>query len=101
MYFGGLFNLDTLDEDEADCEYAVFDDMQGGFEFFHSYKFWLGCQMEFTATDKYRHKRRVKWGKPSIYCCNEDPLAGGVDQDWLRGNCLIVNVTQELASVSN
>ena len=52
-YFGGLFNLDQYEED---ADYAVFDDLAGGMEYFHSYKQWLGCQKEFTVTDKYRHK---------------------------------------------
>jgi hypothetical protein len=85
LYFGGLFNIDDYRED---CEYAVFDDMQGGLEFLHSYKFWLGCQKEFNVTDKYRHKKRVKWGKPCIYLSNQDPRADrGVDVEWLEGNC--------------
>ena len=37
-YFGGLF---SLDENLSDAKYAVFDDMQGGLEFFHAYKFWM------------------------------------------------------------
>ena len=74
-----------------DVDYAVFDDMQGGLSFFHSYKFWLGCQMQFYATDKYRHKKLIRWGRPSIYISNTNPLADqGVDVDWLMGNCDIV-----------
>ena len=102
VYFGGLFNLDSWEEEGESCEYAVFDDMQGGFGYFHSYKFWIGCQKEFTATDKYRHKRQIKWGRTSIWCANEDPLTDpAVDKDWLLGNALIVHVTEELASVSD
>ena len=48
-YFGGLF---SIDEDLKDVEYAVFDDMLGGLEYWHSYKFWLGAQKQFYATDK-------------------------------------------------
>ena len=33
-----------MDEFSDDCKYAVFDDIQGGFEYFHSYKGWLGAQ---------------------------------------------------------
>lgn len=93
MYFSALFNLDNLDE-EAD--YAVFDDIQGGFEYFPSYKSWLGGQDEFTCTDKYKHKRNVKWGKPTIWCCNYNPrTASGVDLDWLEGNVSIVYVAED------
>lgn len=63
-YFGGLF---SLDEPIDEAQYAVFDDMQGGLEFFHAYKFWLGAQKEFWATDKYKGKQFIVWGRPSIY----------------------------------
>ena len=87
-YFGGLF---SLDEPVDDVEYAVFDDMQGGLSFFHAYKFWLGCQQEFWATDKYRHKQKIKWGRPCIYIANQNPLAdSGADVDWLQVNCTFV-----------
>lgn len=87
-YFGGLF---CLDEDTDDVDYAVFDDIQGGLEFFHSYKFWLGCQSEFYATDKYKGKKLIQWGKPSIYCSNGDPrMDKNADVEWLEGNCVFV-----------
>ena len=41
MYFGGLFNMDQLD---TEADYAVFDDIQGGFEYWPAYKSWLGGQ---------------------------------------------------------
>ena len=86
----GLFNMDECFED---AEYAVFDDIIGGFEFFRNYKAWLGCQSEFTLSDKYRHKRKFCWGKPSILLMNDDPRASPhVDVDWLEGNCDIVYV---------
>jgi hypothetical protein len=100
VYFGGLFNLDEWEESGNTARYAVFDDMQGGFSFFHSYKFWLGAQKDFTVTDKYKHKQKVKWGRPSIVCMNANPLMdSAVDQDWLLGNCVIVEVNETLASV--
>ena len=43
-YFSGLFNIDNIDDD---ADYAVFDDIQGGFEYFPSYKCWIGAQAEF------------------------------------------------------
>lgn len=88
-YFGGLF---SLDESIEDVEYAVFDDMQGGLEFFHSYKFWLGNQFQFYATDKYKSKRLITWGKPAIWLSNTDPREDkGADIAWLEGNCTIVH----------
>ena len=88
-YFGGLFNLDQYDKT---AEYAVFDDLHGGMEFFHSYKQWLGGQKEFTSTDKYRKKQNIKFGKFSVYCSNTDPRdEKGADRDWLEGNCKFVH----------
>ena len=98
-YFGGLF---SLDEPLKDVEYAVFDDMQGGFGYFHSFKFWLGCQSQFYATDKYKGKTLIHWGRPSIYICNDNPLADPAfanrpgDIDWLTGNCEIVEINESL-----
>lgn len=69
MYFNGYFNLDNWDDA---AEYAVFDDFPDWKEF-RNYKQWLGAQGEFTVTDKYRHKRSVKWGRPVIILSNEDP----------------------------
>uniref|UniRef100_A0A8E7G1T8 Replication-associated protein n=1 Tax=Turdus hortulorum Genomoviridae sp. TaxID=2814995 RepID=A0A8E7G1T8_9VIRU len=89
-YFGGLF---CLDESVTDVDYAVFDDMQGGLEFFHGYKFWLGCQSQFYATDKYKGKKLIDWGRPSIWLSNEDPRHDkGADVDWLNGNCIFVRL---------
>ncbi|QCS37574.1 replication-associated protein [Tortoise genomovirus 14] len=93
-YFGGLF---SLDESVEDVDYAIFDDMQGGIKFFHAYKFWLGAQTQFWATDKYKGKRLIHWGKPSIYISNNNPLEDeGIDHDWMLGNCDFCCVTESL-----
>lgn len=93
-YYGGLFCLDEYNED---ADYAVFDDIQGGLEFFHAYKFWLGHQAEFFATDKYKGKKLIKWGKPSIWCSNTDPrMDKGADVDWLDANCTFVFIDEPL-----
>lgn len=91
-----------MDEFSDSCQYAVFDDIQGGFEFFHSYKGWLGAQKQFVITDKYRKKRTIYWGKPSIMCMNNDPLyEKGVDYEWLLQNCFIINVTDPICEVTS
>lgn len=98
-YFGGLF---CLDESVEDVDYAVFDDMQGGLSFFHAYKFWLGCQSEFYATDKYKGKKLIKWGRPAIYISNQNPLAdNGVDVDWLMANCEILCVDRSIVRANS
>jgi len=86
-----------LDESLDGVKYAVFDDIQGGLEFFPSYKFWLGHQQTFYATDKYRRKQLIRWGKPAVWLSNSDPrLDKGADIDWLEANCIFVNVTTPL-----
>lgn len=91
-----------MDELRDDAEYAVFDDISGGFKFFPNYKGWLGCQAEFTVTDKYRAKKRFKWGKPCIMLMNSNPADDmHVDYEWLEGNCEIIFISAETPLVSN
>lgn len=98
-YFGGLF---SLGEDTSDVEYAIFDDIQGGLEFFHGYKFWLGHQRQFWATDKYKGKQLIMWGRPSIYLANNDPrLDKGADTEWLEANCKFVNISEPIFHANN
>lgn len=98
-HYGNMFSLDEFDE-EAD--YAIFDDIQGGLEYFPGYKGWLGHQQHFTCTDKYRGKRTVTWGKPAIWCSNTDPRADkGADADWLDANCLFVFIDTPLFKISS
>lgn len=91
-----------MGEPTENVEYAVFDDLQGGLEFFHSYKFWLGCQKQFYATDKYKGKKLIYWGKPSIYIANEDPrLDKGVDVNWLEVNCVFIYIDRPIVHANN
>lgn len=93
----GHLNIDKYD-DEAD--YAIFDDISGGFQFFPSYKGWLDCQEEFECTDKYRAKTTIYWGRPTIMCMNSDPLADPhVDVAWLMLNCMIVHIEDPLVEI--
>ena len=90
MYWHSYFNINDFDEN---ADYAVFDDIAGGFQFFPNYKGWLGAQKTFTVTDKYRAKKRIDWGKPCIMLMNEDPtIDSHVDSAWLLGNCDIIFV---------
>lgn len=100
-YFGGLFNLDEFNE--QDCEYAIFDDIAGGFGYVPAYKNWMGGQFEFTVTDKYKHKRTVRgWARPTIWVCNLDPRldaykpGGRPDFEWMEENCDFVEVTRAI-----
>ena len=99
-YFGGLFNLDDFSESGA--EYAIFDDISGGFGFFPSYKQWLGGQFQFTVTDKYKHKVTVKLGKPAVWICNRDPRiewvkpGTNIDFAWMEDNCLFYELQETI-----
>lgn len=43
------------------------------FEKFPAFKAFVGCQSQFTMTDRYRKKTTIKeWAKPCIICINED-----------------------------
>lgn len=99
FYCQTYFNLKQVRED---ADYAVFDDLAGGFKFWPGYKSWLGAQKEFDITDKYQGKRHVKWGKPGICLMNSDPLFDPhVDTEWLIGNCFIIFVPESEPLVSD
>ena len=50
-------------------------------EFFKCKKQLLGAQSEFTCTEKYRSLVTVKFGKPVIYLCNDDPRVEMTQQE--------------------
>lgn len=67
-YFNHNINIDKFQPDQL---YAVFDDMQlFSRERISYFKPFIGCQKEFDITDKYRHKRTLSWGRPSIFLMN-------------------------------
>ena len=91
LYFNGLYSgAEAIKADSA--EYAVFDDIAGGFKFFHAFKQWLGCQMQFQVKILYKDPQLIAWGKPCIWLSNTDPAAelSSGDYEWLCGNCTIV-----------
>jgi len=91
----GQFNLDDFRDDVL---YGVFDDFTID-SIKYSYKQWMGCQKQFTLTDKYKRKRTVKWGKPSIFLMNNpvyEELKSTLDFNWVEGNCDIVLLTNKL-----
>lgn len=97
IYFAGMFNLEAYDDT---CTYAIFDDILGGLTGFSTYKQWLGAQMEFTATDKYKRKRTIHWrGRPTIWITNDDPSVANVDHDWLDKNATTVYIDKQIATV--
>lgn len=101
-YYGGLYSQDEPITEET--QYAIFDDF-GGLKYVPNYKFWLGHQGQFYATDKYKGKKLIKWGKPSIWLSNENPLdefgLKDSEVEWLRGNCEIVEITTSIVHANS
>lgn len=90
----GLWNLDDF---RAGSKYMVLDDLN--IEFFPNWKPFLGCQRQFTMTDKFRTKRTVRnWLKPTIWLCNPgwSPMDSDkittADKNWIEGNCILVDI---------
>lgn len=87
----------NVDDFRTESNYLVLDDIN--LEFFPNWKVFLGCQRQFTVTDKYRAKRTVKeWMKPCIWLCNpgyspidSDKLSLS-DKQWIQGNCVMINI---------
>lgn len=95
--------MDDVRGDIETARYAIFDDMQGGFKFFPSYKGWLGAQATFTVSDKYRHKFTIEWGRPTIWLCNDDAWSEDLtncDVDWLFKNVAVVHLTTPIFRAS-
>ena len=87
---------------EKEVEYAIFDDIVGGFDSILDYKGWFGGQKEMRMGDKYMHKRHVMWNKPSIFIANIDPRCSvkRIDLKWLNTNCTFVELNGILADVA-
>lgn len=101
-YFGSLFSLD--EPITEDTQYAIFDDF-GGLKYMPNYKAWLGCQQEFYQTDKYKGKRKITWGRPTIWVANDNPLdefgLKDTEVEWLQGNCEIVFIETPIVRASS
>jgi len=86
MFMSGLFNLDEWDES---ARYLVIDDID--WKWLPAKKQLLGGQSNFNLSDKYRRKRQVVFGLPTIYCMNYDnyeEIAKDPMLPWLNDNCL-------------
>lgn len=97
FYFGGDCNIeDLLTHDLPSLDYGVLDDMDWTDSILkgNKYKSWLGCQTEFSTTDKYLRKKIIQWGKPCIKLSNDDPLSGAshVDHAWIDKNCTVIHI---------
>lgn len=99
----GMWRSDSFDDKS---QLLILDDFD--FDFFHGMRkaIW-GAQKEFTTVDKWR-KGVAKWGKPTIWCCQEEknPFTArdkkGLavmmpeEREWYQANCVEVHVTEPL-----
>jgi len=85
VYWSGSFILDTFDES---AQYLVLDDID--WQYVPAKKQLFGGQKEFVLSDKYRRKRRLKWGKPVIYLFNRDADPWNnlslIEREWYEPN---------------
>lgn len=87
MYYNHLFNLSDWD---PAAKYVIWDDF--GWDFIPAKKCFLGAQREFTISDKYKKKKTVVWGKPSIVLTNDLPVL----TEWEQANTVTVELTNKL-----
>lgn len=100
----GVMSGEVALRDMPDAEYAIFDDMRGGIEFFPSWKEWLGGQSIVSVKKLYRDPVQLKWGKPSIWLSNVDPrtqLKNVEDVNWLENNCDFVYLEESIIAHAN
>lgn len=92
-----------LAEYDPDASYVVFDDI--AIDLVHAVKCWVGSMGQFTDTDKYRKKKRIRWGpkKCTIILCNEDEGSDWRYSDtwkknrtWFEENITVVELTQPM-----
>lgn len=84
------------------ADYAVFDDIRGGMEYFKSFREWLGGQMHVTVKVLYREPKLMPWGKPSIWISNTDPRLDmkPADASWLEENAFFIEITEPIFRAS-
>lgn len=87
-YMQGIWNLDCYDDGEG--VYGVLDDISwDSLKYNDNYKTLLGRQLDVSWTDKYRSKRKFKFGYPVIVCTNYLPDFTDEEKAWLRENITV------------
>lgn len=90
-----MSNLDVWD---PEATYLIIDDIK--WEYVPNKKAFFGAQREFTLTDKYRKKRKILWGKPTIYLFNpeDNPMLNlsGDERNWYIGNTTFIQLNNKL-----
>jgi len=91
---------DWKSADLSSADYYVFDDFPPE-RVLSLYKQFMGCQLNFTVTDKYMAKLTISnsYPKPSIFCFNPKAYQefwAKADGDWLIGNVNTVIINESL-----
>lgn len=89
-YMNGMWNIENFD---CNVQYGVLDNMT--FHKFRYFKELVGGQIRFNVSPT----RRLFWGKPCIWLCNEDPATWKANKDmmeWVLENCEIEEVDNDL-----
>lgn len=89
-YMNSLFSLDEFNES---LNYLILDDID--FDYIPGRKAFFFAQNEFILTDKYRKKKKIRWGKPTIYLCNVEPEWDKY-KDPYRDNIIIVYIRRPM-----
>lgn len=96
VYWNGLVNTEIWN---TNAKYIVVDDFD--WNYFPFKKQLIGCQLEFTITDKYRKKRRIsEWGKPCIFIYNPDmdpfEKMSISEKEWMGLNSIRIDINNPL-----
>lgn len=101
-YVANQWNLDSFDGLSSsfwDFGYVVFDDIEWE-SLRSSAKSWFGAQRDFSVSDKYRRKRRMKGGIPSILLVNPEeysgPLCDFCNSSWGKENIDVIVLNNKL-----
>lgn len=88
----------SVDEWNPKARYLIIDDIE--WKYIPCKKALFGAQRRFTITDKYRKKKTIKWGKPTIMLYNEDgdPMSdmSRAEREWYDINTTIINLSNKL-----
>lgn len=101
-YIANQWNLDALDGLSSSFwsfGYVVFDDIEWD-SLKSSAKSWFGSQRDFSVSDKYRRKRRVAGGVPSLLLVNPEDYCGPLSEfcngPWGKQNIDVIFLNKAL-----
>lgn len=92
-----MCNQFRVDDWRDDARLVVMDDID--IKYF-PWKAIFGAQREFNASGKYRATKRLRGGKPCVYCVNDeqDPrtAVSRTEYNWLMVNMIFIEVKEPL-----